>query len=263
MSETSSRGGMCANPFGGEDRIDRVNLLEYLTSNAPAEKVLYSRIIQDAASNYLYAFLGKNGTSTEEFFAAWMYFFKVMSTDRVTWDHHRTIRHSYTSRGHKIHEARHLTDGELQKMCFDKHYEMSGLSNHMHIEKFREGLKKKRREILTANWEQVKAYVDSLYQSELAQIADGQQVPLQIWGPPNWLMEILIDPPSPCHLAGVLYVPAKLKKFRTARAQRAARRAQRKVRPPVEGQQFFNIEGVANDQAVHHDSNNSICRNSA
>jgi hypothetical protein len=141
-------------------------------------------------------------------------------------------------------------------MCFDKHFEMSGMSSLIHIDKFRAGLKKKRREILTTNWDQVKAYIEALYQHELSQIADGQQVPLQVWGAE--LMEVLIDPPTPCHLAGILYVPSKLKKFRTARAKRAARVVQRKVKPPVEGQQFFNLEEVGNDQTIHNNRRDSV-----
>jgi hypothetical protein len=240
MIEPFSRGGMSANPFGGEERLDRLNLMEYLGSGAPAEKVLYARIIQDAASNYLYAFLGKNGTSAEEFFSAWLYFFKVSSVDRVSWDHHRTIKHSYSLRGQKVRESRYLIDSELQSMCFDKHFEMSGLSTYMHIDKFKSGLKAKRRKILTDNWEQVQNYVSALYQHELNQIAEGQQVPLQVWG--NELLEVLVDPPSPVHLAGVLYVPSKLKKFRPSKNRNTSKGNKAKVKAVAEGQQIF--EGI-------------------
>lgn len=207
---TPARGGMCSNPFGGEDRIDRVNLLDFLESNVPSHKVLYARIIQDAASNYLYAFLGKNGTSIEEFFAAWQYFFKVVSTNKKTWDHHRTVKLSYTKKGVKVNENRYLSDNELILMCFDKHYEFSGLEEYMNIDKFREGLKVKRTKILKDNWAQVSAYVDTLYQNELNQVADGRQVPLKVWD--ENLLSTLVDPITPIRLASLIYIPTKLKR---------------------------------------------------
>ncbi len=212
------RGGMCKNPFGGEERIDRINLLEFLESNATPDKVLYSCIVQDAVSNYLYAFLGKNGTSAEEFFSAWQYFFKVVSTDKSSWNHHRTIKLIYINRGERVVENRYLTDNELQLMCFDKHYDLSELSKHMHIDKFRAKLKTKRRKILNENWEQVKAYINTLYQHELGKVAGGQQVPLQVWN--EDLLEVLIDPPTPLHLANIIYVPNRLKRTSKARTKK-------------------------------------------
>lgn len=218
MSNETSRGGMSSNPFGGESRIDRLNLLEFLESNSPSEKVLYTYIIQDAASNYLYAMLGKNGTSVEEFFSAHQYFFKVESTRSATWDHHRQIKYSYTCKGQKVKVDHYLTDSELKLMCFDKHYELSGLINHMDIDRFRSKLKQKRARIIHNNLEQVKSYINSLYQKELDQIVDGNQVPLQIWT--GDFVSILVDPPTPFHLANLLYVPSRLKKARKKRARK-------------------------------------------
>lgn len=269
MSDIFSRGGMCANPFGGEDRIDRINLLEYLQPNQPAEKVLFSRVIQDAVSNYLYAFLGKNGTSAEEFFAAWQYFFKVVSTDRKSWDHHRTIKHTYTRQGKKITVKRELTDGELQLMCFDKHYALSGLNEHMNVDRFRSQLKAKRLKIVTNNWEQIAAYVDALYQRELSQIADGQPVPLQVWK--DDLLTILVDPPTPMHLASVIYVPSKLKRPRRSRAVKPGvgkyaqlvKRIESGIHRPLGNNwgPLAMLLGAEYDQTVDDNSNSSICSN--
>lgn len=212
QSDTFRRGGMSSNPFGGESRIDRINLLDFLEPNSSAEKVLYSCVIQDASSNYLYAFLGRNGTSAEEFFSSWQYFFKITSTDKASWDHHRTIKISYTKKGQKIVDNHYLTDNELQLMCFDKHYELSGLSKYMHIDRFRSELRNKREKILINNINQVQEYINSIYNKELGQIANGQQVPLRIWG--ENLIQILVDPPSPVHLASILYVSSKIKRLR-------------------------------------------------
>lgn len=193
-----------------EARIDKVNLLDYIESNCQTDKILYLRIIQDATASYLYAFLGKNSTDPEEFFSAWKYFFKTESTNKKSWDHNRTIRLSYTSKGNKIVRKHYLTDDELRLMCFDKHYEFSGLAEYMHIDKFRNGLKAKRTKILNNNWEKIKTYINALYQNELDQIEIGRQVPLQVWD--DNLISILTDPPSPSHLASIIYVSNKLKK---------------------------------------------------
>lgn len=260
------RGGMDPNPFGGEDRIDRINLMEFLEANAPSEKVLYARVIQDAASNYLYAFLGKNGTSAEEFFAAHQYFFKVVSTDMATWNHHRTIKQSFTRRGKKVTEDRYLTDSELQLMCFDKHYEFSGLSKYMHIDKFKNGLKARRTKILKNNWEQVTSYINVLYQHELSMIAEGHQVPLQVWH--DNLLSVLVDPPTPLHLASSIFVPNKLKRPRRSRAKKTigtspnaalATRLEKNNLPAL-GQDWGPLStlGVNDAEVVCHDSSGSI-----
>lgn len=268
MTEPFARGGMCSNPFGGEDRIDRINLIEHLGGNALPEKVLYSCIIQDAASNYLYAFLGKNGTSAEEFFAAHQYFFKVVSTNKMDWDHHRTIKQSFIRKGMKVTEDRYLIDSELKLMCFDKHYDMSGLAEHMHIDKFRAGLKAKRRRILSANWEQVQTYITALYQHELSMIADRQQVPLQVWT--DELLEVLVDPPTPLQLASIIYVPNKLKRARRPRAQRqlstgvytslAKRLEENKFQPLGQdwGPLAALLEGAEDDQVTDNNLDDSV-----
>jgi aromatic ring-cleaving dioxygenase len=268
-----SRGGMCANPFGGEDRIDRINLMEFLGPNAPPEKVLYARVIQDAASNYLYAFLGKNGTSAEEFFAAHQYFFKVVSTDVETWNHHRTIKQSFTRRGKKVIESRYLKDSELKLMCFDKHYDFSGLGDYVHIDRFRDKLKSRRRSILSKpeNWEQVKAYVQALYQHELSMITDGNQVPLQVWN--EDLLDILVDPPTPLHLASAIFVPTKAKRPKRSRAPKpigispGIKVAEKLANlPPMSadwGPLSTLFNGASNAEVVRNIGSDNVCSNSA
>lgn len=262
-----ARGGMCSNPFGGEDRIDRINLQEFLEPNAPAEKVLYASIIQDAVSNYLYAFLGKNGTSAEEFFAAWRYFFKVSSGDKLSWGKNRIIKQSYSVRGEKVTKDRYLIDDEMELMCFDKHFEMSGLESHMHIDRFRAKLKAKRRKILTENWTQVETYIKALYARELSMIAEGQQVPFQVWD--GDLLEILVDPPSPLHLANVIYVSNKLKRPRRAKLQKQLKSGQfhklaeklSTTIPSAKGDwgPLSSLLGADNDQVVSNNCHDSIC----
>lgn len=259
-------GGMSSNPFGGEERLDRINLMEFLEATAPADKVLFLRIIQDAASNYLYAFLGRNGTSAEEFFYTHQYFFKILSTDKSTWGSNRTIKHISIDGNKKIYQKRILEDNELRLMCFDKQFELSGLSDYMHIDRFKAALKKKRRRILTNNWEQVTAYVTSIYQRELNQIAEGQQVPLQVWQ--EDLLTILIDPPTPQHLANTIYISNKLKKAKKPRVRKSqvgmyaklSEHLESRVRSrlPDDWGPLTTLLGGADAQSIANDSSSSV-----
>ena len=256
-----------------DERIDRINLMDYLPANSPPEKVLFARIIQDAASHYLFAFLEKNGTSAEEFFAAYQYFFKVVSTDMESWNHHRTIKNSFTQRGQKVVDNRYLNDNEMKLMCFDKHYDLSGLSDYLHIDRFRNKLKERRRAIISRpeNWEHIKTYVKSLYQRELSLIVSGNQVPLQVWN--EDLLQLLVDPPTPYHLATAIFVPT------TAKRQKRRRRARPQVdspgikiaeklanTPPLEenwGPLSTLFNGASNAEVDRNASSDSLRSNSA
>lgn len=265
---TDIHGGMTSNPFGGEGRLDHINLMDFLEANAPADKVLFLRIIQDAASNYLYALLGKNGTSVEEFFFTHQYFFKINSTDKASWSQHRTMKHVSVENGKKIYQKRVLEDNELRLMCFDKQFEMSGLSDYMHIDRFRAALKTRRKRILTNNWEQVKTYIATLYQRELNQITTGQQVPLQVWK--DDLLSILIDPPTPKHLANIIYISNKLKKQKKTKPSKSNEGQYARLAERLENQTKSRLDpdwgplaallGVENVQGVSDDSNSSILR---
>jgi hypothetical protein len=81
-----TRGGMAKNPFGGRPRLDRLEFMDCLEQNAPVEKVIFLQTITDAVHNYLFSFLGRNGTSPEEFAYACQYLFQVRASDPSTWD---------------------------------------------------------------------------------------------------------------------------------------------------------------------------------
>lgn len=193
-----------------ETRIDKINLLEFLEPGQPAAKVLYANIIQDAVYQYLYAFVDKNNISPDQFYCAWRYLFYVTSEAPNTWSSRRNIKQSYTKKNQHLTKIHHLTDDEFINMCFDRHYDYSSLSNHMHIEKFRAGLKLKRLQILKDNWTSVTSNIDGIYNQELKDIKHGRQVPFRLWT--NNVQSILVDPPTPYQLAGLLYVPKKIKK---------------------------------------------------
>jgi hypothetical protein len=127
-----TRGGMSKNSFGGRKRLDHLDLMKFRLPNSTPEQMLYLATIQDAAHNYLFYGLGRNGTSLEEFWSSYRYFFIIKRKDIAK---------------------------ELKPYAFDSHYEESGLSQYLTIDNFVSYLKNTRRAILRENKEQVKTYI--------------------------------------------------------------------------------------------------------
>jgi hypothetical protein len=75
----TGRGGMCSNPTGGNDRLDRIDFMSYASGSDDPYKLLAIAVIVDATSSYLYFGLGKNGTTLDEFWFAAEFFFRTRS----------------------------------------------------------------------------------------------------------------------------------------------------------------------------------------
>ncbi len=191
-----SKGGMCRNAFGGRLRLDNLNLMEALDTNAPQEKVLFLQTITDAVHNYLFFGLGKNGTSAQEFAHACEYLFNVRSFDASTW-HTESLRRTRS----KVD----LTDNEYRSMCFDIHYEYSGLSTYMTIDRFLSWLKKERKRLLEDNSNQVFGYMLELYKKACEEASDGHQLPLPLFD----YIDILVCPKTPKDVAKLVFLPIK------------------------------------------------------
>lgn len=186
-----TRGGMAKNPFGGRPRLDRLDLMECLEQNAPQEKVLFLQTITDAVHNYLFSFLGRNGTSPDEFAFACQYLFYVRADDPSTWSEE------------SIQEG--LTPGQIRDMCFDTHYEFSGLSSLMCMDRFLKQLKETRESIIKENQEQIFDYLGKLYTKACEEAHNGHQLPL----PLQDRIQILTLPQSLREVASLLYLPSK------------------------------------------------------
>jgi hypothetical protein len=187
----ATRGGMAKNPFGGRPRLDRLDLMECLEQNAPQEKVLFLQTITDAIHNYLFSFLGRNGTTAEEFAFACQYLFHVRSTDPSTWS--EEVKNS------------DLTPAQIRDMCFDTHYEFSGLSSLMSMDRFLKQLKETRQNIIEENQSQIFEYLGKLYSKACEEAYNGHQLPL----PLQDRIQILTQPADPREVASLLYLPPK------------------------------------------------------
>lgn len=176
-----TRGGMSKNSFGGRKRLDHLDLMKFRPANTSPEKMLYLATIQDAAHNYLFYGLGRNGTSADEFLAAYKYFFVVQSTDPSTWPTDISISDT--------EQEGSYTREQIQAMCFDVQFEHSGFRELISIHKYKCDLIRQRKEILAENWDQVKSYIKSINDREVTEDS----------------LLITLTSPSPTTLFNLLY----------------------------------------------------------
>ena len=159
---TKPRGGMCARPFGGFDRLDRIDLFAFASGTDSPFKLLYLKVIQQALAEYLYFGLGRNGTTPAEFYFASRYFFAVRSRDPETWGHSRVINEIVADEvtGKRNRRIIHLSHEEFKLGCFDTHYALAELDKVMPFDKFVRYLEDQRLEVLAQNWNQVCSYLN-------------------------------------------------------------------------------------------------------
>jgi hypothetical protein len=159
---------MCARPTGGFDRLDRIDFFDYASGTDSPLKMLYIKVIAQAATDYLFFGLGQNHVTLEQFDAAHRYFFEVRSYLRETWEHSRFMREVYQDENRKRTTRRIiLSDEELKLMCFDRHYETAKLDNAMHIDRFISRLQEQRLTILAENWKQTQDYINRSHVDEM------------------------------------------------------------------------------------------------
>jgi hypothetical protein len=195
-----SRGGMCRNPFGGRTRLDRLNLMELLETNAPQEKILFLQTITDAIHNYLFFGLGRNGTTAQEFAYACEYLFRVRACAPETWN-----MEVQAGKKRRTSSKQNLSDSQYRSMCFDIHYEYSGLSTYMPLDRFVSWLKQERRHLLDENAPQVAGYMLELYFKACEQASLGHQLPLPIFD----YVDTLVCPKTPTDVARLVFLPKK------------------------------------------------------
>jgi hypothetical protein len=176
----NTKGGMAANPFGGRVRLDLIDLVEFRVPNQPAEMVLFLECIKDSVFNYLFFALGRNGTSLDEFWWAMEYLFRVRSFDPTTWQGAKSARVTTVDKrsGKRSVRFECLNDETVRMMCFDIHYELSGLARLMSMDRFLAGLKFTRRQIVRENRSQIDKYIDEFRERQLENIARGWRIPI-------------------------------------------------------------------------------------
>jgi hypothetical protein len=156
---------MCQNAFGGYARLDKLEVSKLADGRGSGEELLYRAVILEAVNCYLFFGLGRNGFVAEEFCWAADYFFTATSDKPDTWNSERRVQVSDVAYGcghGKNRKFVDLTDDEMEAMCFDQHYEMSGLCRSMTIRRFRKLLREKRRTIVEGNLHQISEYLRSI-----------------------------------------------------------------------------------------------------
>lgn len=169
-------GGMCKRPFGGNVRLDRIDFMDYARGSDDPFKLLYLKVISDAASDFLFFGLGKNGCVAQEFWFAHEYFFQCRSYDPTTYEHSRYLRNSYVDEDLKCRVTKEiaLTDNELKLSCFDRHFVTAGLDSFISFDQFLVWLRERRQQILEESKEQVNTYLDLLQATSLRRVPNSQ-----------------------------------------------------------------------------------------
>jgi hypothetical protein len=217
---------MCKNPFGGNARLDRIDFMDYASGTDSPFKLLYLKVISDAANNYLYFGFGDNHTVPDEFWYATEYFFTCRSYLKETWEHAKFMRHAYFDETLKKHVSTSimLSDEELRLSCFDHHYEIAELDRLMPIQQFESWLRRRREELLAENRDQVNTYIDLLQATSMLEIQGGQQMPFKLDTADR--MQILVRPECPEQVAEmVFYAP----RYRTCARRAGSTRARREL----------------------------------
>ena len=229
-----SKGGMAKNPFGGATRLDTIDFMDFAGGSDSPIKMLYIKVISDAASDYLFFGLGKNGTVADDFWYATEYFFNVRSYRKETWEHAKFMRHAYFDETSKkrVSTSIMLTDEELKMACFDRHYELAELDRQMPFEMFLVWLKQRREELLLENMAQVNDYIDLLQQTALKEVEGGQQIQHRFNAIDRF--QVLCRPDSPEQIAELVYYKPRYRRptIRRGHAVRAHREMSSKVRSP-------------------------------
>jgi len=171
----SSKGGMCANAFGGHARLDHCNLLGQswfrgpdgglepcdVASNASPERNLWLCSIQDAAFNYKFFGLGRNGTEGSEYWHAVDYIFYVRAAKSASWENApRRITQTYQdeSLGRRVSRKVELSKFQVKAMCLD--FAWDHLEFPITLDTFCDRLKKERLKIVRENWGQIRAFLN-------------------------------------------------------------------------------------------------------
>lgn len=137
------KGGMCHNPYGGNSSLNHLDdefMEAIFQGRLSPYQALSLRIIKMSVRDYLYFGLGANHITPERFLEAYQYLFQMRSTQ--------------------------VQRKEVKEKCFDVHYDISGLSDLMPIEKFLKLLLTKRTKVLTENHQQIKNYLKELRSQE-------------------------------------------------------------------------------------------------
>jgi hypothetical protein len=188
--------------------LDRIDFSAYASGADSPYKLLYLKVISDAASDYLFFGLGNNGTVPDDFWYATEYFFSCRSFRPETWEHARFMRKAYFDEALKkrVSTSIMLTDEELKQACFDRHYEITELDTLMPFEDFVVALRETRAELLRKNWEQANTYIDLIRQASLKKVANNTQTALPLQAADR--MQVLVSPESPEQVAELTcYIP--------------------------------------------------------
>jgi hypothetical protein len=242
------------NLYAGRPRLDRLDPVDSITPNTPPEKLIYQATIKDAVHNYLFFGLGRNGTTADEFAYSCMYLFNIRSTDPTTWKCKRRVNN--TDKVVKPSEMYELSDLQIKNMCFDLHYQYSGLDDLMPINEFITKLKEQRRKIVQENWVQIQEYIHNIRNKDESELEFGKQLAFRLSDEER----SLIEPDNLRQVAELLYIPKKLKRPCVKRATGNVTLPMSRIRKTTIKEIQLQLEGIldADSESVSNDGSCSF-----
>jgi hypothetical protein len=241
------KAGMCANPFGGHERLDKCNLqgpsmlggeLVDILSDVPGERTLIAETFKDALNNYLFFGLGQNGTSAPEFWYGVEFLFRIRASRPETWKDARYMRDAYVDEqtGKRVSRTLVLTDSQLQAGCADYLWDL--LEMPLSLDEFVIRVRAVRRDLLRENKEQIEKVIRLLNSPSLSRnVLPGDTYPMKLFG--QDYQEVLLEPKDPDDVSELVHYYPRTKtkcplRVSAAPRHRAARIAagERRVAPP-------------------------------
>lgn len=211
---TSKKGGMSANAFAGRTRLDQLDLRQFAGPDTTPEQLYLLESIKDAAHNFIQWGTGFNGTSLNEFYWGYRYFFIVRASDKTTWDDDVwTIYKEQTSvDGDRVMVPHYLSERQIQLGCFDEHYAMVRMERHMAFDRFLTMLREIRREVVTENLPAIRGHLSYLRAKDFRHLPPGTDLGLNIETTTDAdLIEVMTEPKEPRLLANLVYQPLRRK----------------------------------------------------
>ena len=128
-------------------------------SGIPGERTVIAETFKDAASNYLFFGLGRNGTSAQEFFYACEWLLRIRASQPETWSGARLMRDTFYDETLKKRVTRTLTltDDQLALMCADRQWDL--LDAPMEFDDFIKELRALRCRIIDENRQQIADFI--------------------------------------------------------------------------------------------------------
>lgn len=238
--------GSVKNLYGGVINPTREDFVEFVRSalcmdqsKQSGAKLFACTQLCHVTADYLFFGLGRNGYHVvSHFFEAVEFLFRARSYLPETWKDSPAIEQVFVDPVTKkrVKTVTVPAPETLKLQCFDTYYEVAEVGQAMHMDVFLDLIKKKRRDLILLNHDQVSKCMDVFRRGCLSFLGGQQEFIWESLDSPE-AIEALVYPKSPEELES-LFTPLGLQPLKAFRA-RTGMGGVRKARP----YQIFIVDG--------------------